>query len=193
MRSWRLTAANARCPTTNFTCPAASCASLDPPHPRPVACQPRSSTSTRPRLPSRPEAVARGVRPLAWFPNATPLRSGWAWGQHYLKDVTAFEAPIGDGSGVRSKSPSGPQTHAVQTALQRAAPDGGAVVERTARSMPDGRCPTRMAVRGGHADRSIVGSAIAFLSITVRGGPAAPRAAVTRAYEARQPRAGHGP
>lgn len=45
-----------------------------------------------------PEAVARGVRPLAWFPNATPLRSGWAWGQHYLKDgVTAFEAPVGTG------------------------------------------------------------------------------------------------
>jgi hypothetical protein len=45
-----------------------------------------------------PEAVARGLRPLAWFPNAAPLRSGWAWGQHYLKDgVTAFEAPIGSG------------------------------------------------------------------------------------------------
>jgi hypothetical protein len=45
-----------------------------------------------------PEAVARGVRPLAWFSSATPLRSGWAWGQHYLKDgVTAFEAPVGAG------------------------------------------------------------------------------------------------
>ncbi|MSU22309.1 MAG: peptidase [Opitutus sp.] len=45
-----------------------------------------------------PDAVARGVRPLAWFPNATPLRSGWAWGQHYLKDgVAAFEVPVGAG------------------------------------------------------------------------------------------------
>jgi len=45
-----------------------------------------------------PEAVARGVRPLAWFPTASPLRSGWAWGQHYLKDgVVAFEAPVGSG------------------------------------------------------------------------------------------------
>jgi hypothetical protein len=45
-----------------------------------------------------PEAVAKGIRPLAWFPNATPLRSGWAWGQHYLRDgVAAFEAPIGTG------------------------------------------------------------------------------------------------
>jgi hypothetical protein len=45
-----------------------------------------------------PEAVTRGVRPLAWFTSATPLRSGWAWGQHYLKEgVTAFEAPFGPG------------------------------------------------------------------------------------------------
>ena len=45
-----------------------------------------------------PDAVARGLRPLAWCPTATPLRSGWAWGQHYLKDgVTAFEAPVGPG------------------------------------------------------------------------------------------------
>jgi hypothetical protein len=45
-----------------------------------------------------PDAVTRGIRPLAWFANATPLRSGWAWGQHYLKDgVAAFEAPIGAG------------------------------------------------------------------------------------------------
>ena len=43
-------------------------------------------------------AADRGVRPLAWFPNATPLRSGWAWGQHHLKDgVTAFEATVGKG------------------------------------------------------------------------------------------------
>ncbi|MCX6955743.1 MAG: M14 family metallopeptidase [Verrucomicrobia bacterium] len=45
-----------------------------------------------------PDAVAKGLRPLAWFPNATPLRSGWAWGQHYLRDtVAAFEAPVGSG------------------------------------------------------------------------------------------------
>ncbi len=45
-----------------------------------------------------PTAVAQGLRPLAWFPNAAPLRSGWAWGQHYLRDtVAAFEAPVGQG------------------------------------------------------------------------------------------------
>ncbi len=45
-----------------------------------------------------PDAVAKGLRPLAWFPNATPLRSGWAWGQHYLRDgIAAFEAPFANG------------------------------------------------------------------------------------------------
>ncbi|TDO19242.1 M14 family metallopeptidase [Pedobacter duraquae] len=46
-----------------------------------------------------PDAVADGrIKPLAWFGSATPLRSGWAWGQAYLKDgVAAFEAPIGKG------------------------------------------------------------------------------------------------
>lgn len=46
-----------------------------------------------------PEANAKGiVTPLAWFPNNKPLRSGWAWGQAYLKDgVSAFVAKVGDG------------------------------------------------------------------------------------------------
>ena len=38
------------------------------------------------------------VRPLAWFATDKPLRSGWAWGQNYLKDgVAAFEADYGKG------------------------------------------------------------------------------------------------
>jgi hypothetical protein len=46
-----------------------------------------------------PEAVAQGkVKPLAWFGDENPLRSGWAWGATYLKGgVVAFEAPIGKG------------------------------------------------------------------------------------------------
>jgi hypothetical protein len=45
------------------------------------------------------DAAAKVVRPLAWFPNATPLRSGWAWGQNYLDGaVEAVEAPIGKGT-----------------------------------------------------------------------------------------------
>ncbi|MFM7195756.1 MAG: M14 metallopeptidase family protein, partial [Bacteroidota bacterium] len=47
-----------------------------------------------------PEAVAQGkIRPLAWFGEEPPLRSGWAWGQQYLKGgVAAFEASLGKGS-----------------------------------------------------------------------------------------------
>jgi len=38
------------------------------------------------------------VKPLATYTSATPLRSGWAWGQKYLKNnVAAFEAPVGAG------------------------------------------------------------------------------------------------
>ena len=46
-----------------------------------------------------PNAVSTGqVKPLAWFANATPLRSGWAWGQSYLQDgIVAFEANYGKG------------------------------------------------------------------------------------------------
>jgi hypothetical protein len=44
-------------------------------------------------------AEAKGVKPLAWFGKEDALRSGWAWGQSYLKDgVVAFVAPIGKGS-----------------------------------------------------------------------------------------------
>jgi hypothetical protein len=46
-----------------------------------------------------PEANAKGiVKPIAWFPNNKPLRSGWAWGQAYLQDgVAAFVATVGQG------------------------------------------------------------------------------------------------
>jgi hypothetical protein len=45
------------------------------------------------------EAIANGkIKPLLWFSNPAPLRSGWAWGQAYLRDgVTAFEAQVGKG------------------------------------------------------------------------------------------------
>ena len=45
-----------------------------------------------------PNAVLEGVRPVAWFPNRTPLRSGWAWGQHYLEGgVAVIDATVGKG------------------------------------------------------------------------------------------------
>jgi len=48
------------------------------------------------RLPDT--ATAAGIRAIAWFDSAQPLRSGWAWGQERLKDaVQAVEAPVGQG------------------------------------------------------------------------------------------------
>ena len=48
----------------------------------------------------RPAAAVAGVRPVAWFDSDHPLRSGWAWGQQYLKDgVAVVEAPAGDKGG----------------------------------------------------------------------------------------------
>jgi hypothetical protein len=43
-------------------------------------------------------AAEKGIKPVAWFATDKPLRSGWAWGQAYLKDgVAAFVAPVGAG------------------------------------------------------------------------------------------------
>ena len=45
-----------------------------------------------------PDATLKGVRPVAWFDSATPLRSGWAWGQEYLEGgVQIVEATVGKG------------------------------------------------------------------------------------------------
>ncbi len=46
-----------------------------------------------------PDAAMRGVTPVAWFDSATPLRSGWAWGQSYLQGgVAVAAARIGQGA-----------------------------------------------------------------------------------------------
>lgn len=46
-----------------------------------------------------PDAQSTGtIKPIAWFPNDKPLRSGWAWGQSYLKNgIAAFVANVGKG------------------------------------------------------------------------------------------------
>ena len=46
-----------------------------------------------------PEALSKGmVTPIAWFDSAKTLRSGWAWGQGYLRNgVAAFVAKVGTG------------------------------------------------------------------------------------------------
>jgi hypothetical protein len=51
-----------------------------------------------PVLKLRPEAAIQGFKPVAWFDSASPLRSGWAWGQHLLEGGVAIaEAPVGKG------------------------------------------------------------------------------------------------
>jgi hypothetical protein len=46
----------------------------------------------------QPEAALKGVRPVAWYDSASPLRSGWAWGQQYLDQaVSIVDAPYGKG------------------------------------------------------------------------------------------------
>ncbi len=45
-----------------------------------------------------PGAAMSGIKPVAWFAGKESLRSGWAWGQHYLQDgVAAAAATVGKG------------------------------------------------------------------------------------------------
>jgi hypothetical protein len=44
------------------------------------------------------DAAVKGVRRVAWYPGASPLRSGWALGQRYLENGGAVvDAPLGRG------------------------------------------------------------------------------------------------
>ena len=46
----------------------------------------------------QPEAALAGAKAVAWIDSATPLESGWAWGQQYLDQaVEIIEAPLGKG------------------------------------------------------------------------------------------------
>lgn len=46
-----------------------------------------------------PDAESRGIRRVAWYDSATPLRSGWAWGQQHLEGGAAVvQAPVGRGN-----------------------------------------------------------------------------------------------
>jgi hypothetical protein len=45
-----------------------------------------------------PGALGAAVRPIATFDTATPLRSGWAWGQHHLEGgIAAADVTVGNG------------------------------------------------------------------------------------------------
>jgi hypothetical protein len=46
----------------------------------------------------RPDAGLKGTRPVAWYTGPEHLRSGWAWGQHYLNGTVGIvEASVGKG------------------------------------------------------------------------------------------------
>ena len=46
----------------------------------------------------KPDASLKGTKAVAWFNDATPLRSGWAWGQNYLQGGAAVvESNYGKG------------------------------------------------------------------------------------------------
>ena len=51
-----------------------------------------------PALKLGPDAALKGVKTVGWFSTDKPLRSGWAWGQQYLKGlVTALDVSYGKG------------------------------------------------------------------------------------------------
>jgi len=45
-----------------------------------------------------PDAGLKGAQAVAWFENANPLRSGWVWGDQYLRrGVEVISSPVGKG------------------------------------------------------------------------------------------------
>lgn len=46
----------------------------------------------------QPDAATKAASVVAWYPSEKAVRSGWGWGQAYLKNgVAALEAPLGKG------------------------------------------------------------------------------------------------
>jgi hypothetical protein len=75
-------------------------ARVDPTHPLAWGMAPRADFyfERSPAFTLGADAAAAGLRPVAWFDTDKPLRSGWAWGQNYLKDaVTVATAQVGPG------------------------------------------------------------------------------------------------
>jgi len=88
-------------PRTKFYVPASVLrARVDTTHPVAAGLKPETDVfyDNGPVWRLRPDSVANGVRPIAWFDTPSPLRSGWAWGQSYLdQGVVALEARVGKG------------------------------------------------------------------------------------------------
>jgi hypothetical protein len=75
-------------------------ATVDPDHPLAHGMGPTVDVffDNSPAFRLGPDAARKGVRAVAWFDSAKPLRSGWAWGQHYLEGAAAvIDAPVGRG------------------------------------------------------------------------------------------------
>jgi hypothetical protein len=73
---------------------------VDVSHPIAAGMQPRTDFffDNSPVFKFGPGATSAGLRAIATFDNASPLRSGWAWGQAYLEGgVIAIDAPLGKG------------------------------------------------------------------------------------------------
>jgi len=73
---------------------------VDVSHPIAAGMQPRTDFffDNSPVFRFGPGAAAAGLRAIATFDRATPLRSGWAWGQSFLEGgVIAIDAPLGKG------------------------------------------------------------------------------------------------
>jgi hypothetical protein len=73
---------------------------VNPQHPLAWGIEPRTDVffDNSPVFKLLPDAAIKGVTAVAWFDAAAPLRSGWAWGQHYLNGaVAAADARVGKG------------------------------------------------------------------------------------------------
>ena len=90
-----------RCRQRSTTCRARCSASRSTTRRRSRTASPTRSTCSSTTVPVfrlEPEAALKGVRPVAWFDSANPLRSGWAYGQGYLQGgVAVVDASVGKG------------------------------------------------------------------------------------------------
>ena len=73
---------------------------VDPANPLAYGFDPKVDVmwENSPALKLGPDAALKGVKTVGWLSTDKPLRSGWAWGQQYLKGlVTALDVSYGKG------------------------------------------------------------------------------------------------
>ena len=97
----RRTAARSRCRARSSTFPDRSCSvAVDNTNPLAYGLDKKVDVffDNSPVMELAPNSSLMGIKPVAWFDSKEPLRSGWAWGQHYLEGGTAaIEATLGKG------------------------------------------------------------------------------------------------